>query len=696
MITPNPPAFDLWIFGDRLQALKQENPHNRVARHPLPPLDGDVPTIRLAYRADPVLAAMLALAVGLAFADTSIVMLGLPEIYAELGGSVLEVSLVATAYNLVVAIAAFAFLPLARRVRPARLAALGVGVFAVSSLAAGLSDSLTPLLAWRGLQGLGAALLLAASLPLLAELLGPRKGRGVWAAAGTAGAAFGPVAGGVLTEVFDWRAIFLAQAPLAVLALAAVAAPRSRRLRPEPRGPAVGAEALHANLGLVFAFGGLAGALFLGVLMVVTVWGLSPIVGAGVVSALPAAALLVRPLGRHFASSLGAAIGAVLLAVGLLGLALVQSSEPLVATGAMAICGAGFGLLVPPLTRSSVGDSVAGSVATISVGARHVGLVVALLAVAPILATDLESGGEDAAREAAAVVLEADLAIGTKIELARTLSGSLETAPNGEVPDLDAAFAEVGAEKEGTAEVRDDLLSAIERSITPAFSTAFLVSAAFALATLVPIGLGLARSAPGPQRAPPEGNTRRAFAAVSIVAVIVVSSAFVLAEWTSPRGPELAGHDPCEPREYPEDPDGVDATIQRIALDGLEGAACELDTTREELVLAFAPDAPGAADIGFDDETIERATRAGLSRSVSAAEDRGDINGETAAVLRIVSRNAPIEEGLLAYREGGGAVETAERILDRVRGRLDEDLLDLGAEGVELILREDRLERFLP
>lgn len=655
-----------------------------------------MPTTRLAHSANPVLAAMLALAVSLAFADTSIVMLGLPEIYAELGGSVLEVSLVATAYNVVVALAAFALLPLARRVRPAPMAAVGVGVFAVSSLAAGLSDSLTPLLVWRGLQGLGAALLLAAALPLLAGLLGPGKGRAVWAAAGTAGAALGPVAGGVLTEVFDWRAIFLAQAPLAVLALAAVVAPGSRRLRPEQRRETLGAEAVRANLGLVFAFGGLAGALFLGVLMVVTVWGLSPIVGAAVVSALPASALLVHPLGRNFAGSCGAAIGAVLLAVGLLGLALVQSSEPFAATGAMAICGAGFGLLVPPLTRSSVGENVVGSVATISVGARHVGLVVALLAVAPILATDLESGGENAAREATAVVLEADLTIGTKIELARTLSGVLETAPNGEVPDLDAVFAEVAAEETGAADVRDDLLSAIERNITPAFSTAFLVSAALALATLIPVGLGLARRAPGAQRAPAEGGRLPVLAAVSMVLLVGVSSAFVLAEWTSPREPDLAGHDPCEGRAYPGNQDGVDATIQRIALDGLDGAACELDTTREELVLALAPDAPGAAEIGFDDETIERATRAGLVRSVSAAEDRGDINGETATVLRVVSRNAPIQEGALAYREGGDAVEAAERIFDSVRDRLDEDPLDLGAEGIQLILEEGSLGRFLP
>ena len=67
----------------------------------------------------------------------------------------------------------------------------------------------------------------------------------------------------------------------------------------------------------------------------------------------------------------------------------------------------------------------------------------------------------------------------------------------------------------------------------------------------------------------------------------------------------LAVRDPCEPRPaFPGE--GLDATLQRIVFDGLDGAACELGTTREELVLSLAPGS-GVEPIPWDDATIERA-----------------------------------------------------------------------------------------
>ena len=81
------------------------------------------------------------------------------------------------------------------------------------------------LVVWRCIQGAGAALLLCASLPLFArEHGGGGSTLQSWAATAAFGAAVGPAVGGILTQLFDWRAIFLAQAPVA--ALAAVAAIR--------------------------------------------------------------------------------------------------------------------------------------------------------------------------------------------------------------------------------------------------------------------------------------------------------------------------------------------------------------------------------------------------------------------------------------------------------------------------------------
>jgi hypothetical protein len=59
---------------------------------------------------------------------------------------------------------------------------------------------------------------------------------------------------------------------------------------------------------------------------------------------------------------------------------------------------------------------------------------------------------------------------------------------------------------------------------------------------------------------------------------------------------------------------GIDGAIQRLARSTLDGAACELHTTREELVLSFIP-AAGAKKIRWDRRTIDRALRAGLTRA---------------------------------------------------------------------------------
>ena len=101
--------------------------------------------------------------------------------------------------------------------------------------------------------------------------------------------------------------------------------------------------------------------------------------------------------------------------------------------------------------------------------------------------------------------------------------------------------------------------------------------------------------------------------------------------------PKIA--DPCQPRAGRTG--GIDTTIQRIVLDGLDGAACRLHTTREELVLSL-----GGGGLGgtrkWDAHTIEVALRAGLLRSVDAAVQRGDVPGFLAPALRGIVERAPL------------------------------------------------------
>ena len=130
------------------------------------------------------------------------------------------------------------------------------------------------------MQGVGAALLLAGGAA-------GARARRRWTAAGTFGLALGPALGGVLTQAFDWRAIFVAQAPVAALALVGARARAAELGAGGGLEPRRSRRTLPANACLGLLFGALVGALFLAVLLVISVWDYSPIAGAGIVSALP-------------------------------------------------------------------------------------------------------------------------------------------------------------------------------------------------------------------------------------------------------------------------------------------------------------------------------------------------------------------------------------------------------------------------
>src|SRR5664279_888057 len=98
----------------------------------------------------------------------------------------------------------------------------GLVVFAVSSLACGLATNISMLIAARAVQGVGAAAMFATTTALIAATsTGKERGIafGLWGAVNGAAAASGPIIGGLLTEHFSWRAIFLVNLPVAVIAL---------------------------------------------------------------------------------------------------------------------------------------------------------------------------------------------------------------------------------------------------------------------------------------------------------------------------------------------------------------------------------------------------------------------------------------------------------------------------------------------
>ena len=110
----------------------------------------------------------------------------------------------------------------------------GLGVFGVASVAGGLVDSPGALIAARSVMGVGAAMVFPATLSLLTNVFIERGERaraiGLWGAITGAAIALGPIVGGWLLEVSDWRSIFFLMAPIAAIAgvLTACYVPTSR------------------------------------------------------------------------------------------------------------------------------------------------------------------------------------------------------------------------------------------------------------------------------------------------------------------------------------------------------------------------------------------------------------------------------------------------------------------------------------
>ncbi len=163
------------------------------------------------------------LASSLAMIDGSVVNVGLPAIGRSLHGGAADLQWVINAYLLPLSALLLFGGALGDRLGRRNTLVLGVALFAAASAACAWAPSLGLLLAGRAVQGIGAALLMPASLAILgASFSGEAKGRavGAWAAAGAVAGAVGPVLGGWLIDTAGWRWIFLINLPLAAGAIA--------------------------------------------------------------------------------------------------------------------------------------------------------------------------------------------------------------------------------------------------------------------------------------------------------------------------------------------------------------------------------------------------------------------------------------------------------------------------------------------
>jgi MFS family permease len=436
---------------------------------------------------------LLAVGVGLALADSSIVTLALPRILGDFDVSITSVAWVLTSFNLVLALVAVPAAYVSRR-RPREAFLGGVIVFAVASLACGLAPSFDVLVAARCVQAVGAALLVTAALDLLSQVGGGDEAAlRVWVAAGVLGAAVGPAAGGILTQLLGWESIFLAQVPVALVLLLAL---RGVEARPA-RAPA-GRPSLPANLALLLVAGGLVAALFLVVLLLVDGWGLSPGAAGIVVTVMPLTAIGVgrfrpRPLGVVY----GCVCGVILIAGGLAALALMPHAGWWWTVPPQILVGAGLGLTVGGLTDLAVHgrpDQVVHGGWTLS--ARHAGVVLGLLLLAPVLTSALDENRDEAIRSGAAIVLDSRIPPLAKLGVAQDVLAEVDRANDaGELPDVQRALA--GRTESGDGDWTSlvaGLQDQLDRAVTSAFAGPFLLAAALALAALVP--LAFVRSRP--------------------------------------------------------------------------------------------------------------------------------------------------------------------------------------------------------
>ena len=539
--------------------------------------------------------AFVAIAVGLALADASVVTLALPELIVELDTTVEGVAAVLGVYALVLAVA---LIP-AERVRwlagSARLGEWGFVLFAGAGAGCGVVDSLVPLLVLRGVQALGGAAGLVAGF---AFLTARERGRErLWTAAAVLGAAAGPALGGVLTELFDWRAIFLVQAPIGLLAAVAFVGTRAP-LEPASAGPEPAVrERIEPGpaIALALVSAALSAVLFLLVLLLVSGWSLSPLEAALVVAIVPAAALVgMRIPGEPRAL---ATAGCALVGAGVLALAFLPSASVAWTVLPQILAGLGMGLALTSLVGPLLPERTPAQTASL-LAIRHGGITLALLVLAPIAAAQIDDSVAETRERGAALVLDAELAPLDKIELANAVTADLDPADPRETlrRSLDDAAASVGDDPESAAayhELAERADETLIEGINGAFAIAFLLTGALGLLGAIAVF--------------PLRERRAARVSLAVAGSALALSAFqaVLALRAEPQPVEIA--DPCEDRDLP-GTGGIGGVVQDVALAALDRAACEFGSSREELAIALVDEDAAATyeeEHGVDPRSVD-------------------------------------------------------------------------------------------
>ncbi|MFF5127617.1 MFS transporter [Streptomyces syringium] len=167
--------------------------------------------------------------------DNTVLNVAIPSLTEEMGAATSDIQWMINAYSLVQAGLLLTAGSAADRYGRKKLLALGLALFGIGSLLAGLAETTGQLIAARAGMGVGGALLMTTTLAVIVQVFDEderAKAIGLWGAVSSLGFAAGPLVGGAMLNHFWWGSIFLINVPVALLGLVAVL-----KLVPESKNP---------------------------------------------------------------------------------------------------------------------------------------------------------------------------------------------------------------------------------------------------------------------------------------------------------------------------------------------------------------------------------------------------------------------------------------------------------------------------
>jgi MFS family permease len=532
---------------------------------------------------------LVAVGVGLVLADGSIVSLALPRILVDLQTSVVGLASILFVYMAVLAVAALVTAEIGARRDARHLASSGFALVAVAGLVCASAQNLEVMLVGRAIGAAGGGVCAVASFELLD---GGGRGARAWLLASVLGLAAGPALGGVLTQVFEWQAIFIVQVPVAGAAsLVAYTWPATSQLASpaQPQSSRSGSRwsPLFAWIALACISAALSAVLFLLVLVLIAGWSVSPIRAAVALSVLPVAAIagawITGPAWWR------AAAGCVLIGSGVLALAWIPQPNLWWTVAPQLLAGVGAGLALRALTEELLPQTTTRQAGRL-LSVRHAAVAVLLIALGPLIAAQLNAGIREAQLQGIALVLDAKLSPQQKLRLAPSLFGavsaqqplaSLRTALAAHQSEFSGA--DLVVYKQFSSRSQTVLLNVVKRG----FRWSFLIAGMLAmLAAVLLLAQATTRSRRERSRARARSRHRRDSLVVLLIVAVAVPAGYAACDAVLATTPVQIA-DPCTGGPLP-GIGGITGLLQNGALEVVDQAACRLHTSREELVLALA------------------------------------------------------------------------------------------------------------